>query len=107
MTGCSKSLAIFLKERHPKTVEKMSNLADQFIEAHGYSAFSKDIQVFQKNTSPETQKKQPKSQSDVQIEIRSTRDKGQKMLFMLQIWTYRKRLFFQAETATSGNTTNS
>lgn len=25
----------------------MANLADQFIEAHGYSAFSKDIQVFQ------------------------------------------------------------
>lgn len=61
MTGCSKPLAIFLKERHPKSVEEMSNLADQFIEAHGYSAFSKDIQVFQKNTSPEAQKRNNQS----------------------------------------------
>lgn len=61
MTGCSKSLAIFLKERHPKSVEEMSNLADQFIEAHGYSVFSKDIEVFQKNTSPETQRRNNQS----------------------------------------------
>lgn len=61
MTGCSKSLAIFLKERHSKNVEEMSNLADKLIEAHGYSAFSKDIQVFQKNTSPETQRRNNQS----------------------------------------------
>lgn len=67
MTGCSKSLAIFLKERHPKRVEEISNLADQFIEAHGYSAFSKDIQVFQKNTSPETQRRNNQSSNPTYI----------------------------------------
>lgn len=39
---------MYLKERHPNTVEEMSNLADQFIEAHGYPSFVKDFQVFQK-----------------------------------------------------------
>ncbi|XP_062615055.1 uncharacterized protein LOC134276789 [Saccostrea cucullata] len=42
---------MYLKERHPKNVEEMSNLADQFIEAHGYTSFTKDLQVFQKQPS--------------------------------------------------------
>lgn len=48
LNSCSKQLGMYLKERHPKTVEEMSNLADQFIEAHGYPSFVKDFQVFQK-----------------------------------------------------------
>ncbi|XP_064103315.1 uncharacterized protein LOC135213265 [Macrobrachium nipponense] len=48
MNSCSKPLSMFLKERHPKNVDEMSNLADQFIEAHGYSSFTKDSQAFQK-----------------------------------------------------------
>jgi hypothetical protein len=47
MNSCGKSLTMFLKERHPKNVAEMSSLADQFIEAHGYSSFTKDSQVFQ------------------------------------------------------------
>ncbi|XP_062570645.1 uncharacterized protein LOC134232676 [Saccostrea cucullata] len=44
------------QERHPGNVEDMSNLADQFIEAHGYSSFMKDVQVFQKTYPSEVQK---------------------------------------------------
>ncbi|XP_061195768.1 uncharacterized protein LOC133203996 [Saccostrea echinata] len=56
MNSCSRSLAMFLKERHPGNVEEMSNLADQFIEAHGYSSFMKDVQVFQKTYPSEFQR---------------------------------------------------
>ena len=55
MSSCAKSLAIFLKGRHPQTVADMANLADQFIEAHGYSSFYKNVQDFQKSSSTETQ----------------------------------------------------
>ncbi|XP_062616792.1 uncharacterized protein LOC134278492 [Saccostrea cucullata] len=48
LNSCSKQLGMYLKERHPKNVEEMSNLADQFIEAHGYTSFTKDLQVFQR-----------------------------------------------------------
>ncbi|XP_062601794.1 uncharacterized protein LOC134263457 [Saccostrea cucullata] len=57
LNSCSKQLGMYLKERHPKNVEEMSNLADQFIEAHGYTSFTKDLQVFQR---------QPPSISSVQ-----------------------------------------
>ena len=45
MNSCAKYLAIFLKERHPQTVADMANLADQFIEAHGYSSFYKMFKI--------------------------------------------------------------
>lgn len=48
LNSCSNQLGMYLKERHLNTVEEMSNMADQFIEAHGYSSFVKDFQVFQK-----------------------------------------------------------
>lgn len=36
---------MYLRKRHPKTLEDMSNLADYFIDAHGYSPFFKDFEV--------------------------------------------------------------
>lgn len=48
LNRCINQLGMYLKERHPKTVEEISNLADQFIEAHGYSSFVKGFLVFQK-----------------------------------------------------------
>ncbi|XP_062575090.1 uncharacterized protein LOC134236976 [Saccostrea cucullata] len=56
MNSCSRSLAMFLIERHTGNVENISNLADQFIEAHGYSSFRKVVQVFQKTYPSEVQK---------------------------------------------------
>ena len=35
LLNCSKPLAVFLKERVPKTVKEMVCLAEQFVEAHG------------------------------------------------------------------------
>ena len=35
LVNCSKPLAVFLKERVPKTVKEMACLAEQFVEAHG------------------------------------------------------------------------
>ena len=48
INSSSKSLTIYLKERHQANVEATSNLADQFIEAHGYSSSVKD-QDFSEN----------------------------------------------------------
>ncbi|XP_061193708.1 uncharacterized protein LOC133201936 [Saccostrea echinata] len=42
ISNCSKTLATFLRERHPKDVKEMTRLAEQFIEAHGTSSFSYD-----------------------------------------------------------------
>jgi hypothetical protein len=47
MNSCGKSLTMFLKERHPKSVAEMASLANQFIKAHGYFSCTKDSQVFQ------------------------------------------------------------
>ena len=47
INNCIKSLTIHLKERHPANEEAISNLAGQFIEAHGNSSSVKD-QVFRK-----------------------------------------------------------
>lgn len=48
LNSSSNQFGMYLKERHPKTVEEMPNLADQFCEAHGYSSFVKGFLVFQK-----------------------------------------------------------
>jgi hypothetical protein len=40
ISSCSKSLATFLRERHPKNVKEMTRLAEQFIEAHGSGSFT-------------------------------------------------------------------
>lgn len=42
ISSCSKTLATFLRERHPKDIKEMTRLAEQFIEAHGVSSFSYD-----------------------------------------------------------------
>ena len=42
IASCSKTLATFLRERHPKDVKEMTRLAEQFIEVHGASSFSYD-----------------------------------------------------------------
>lgn len=47
LNSSSNQFGMYLKEYHPKTVEEMPNLADQFIEAHSYSSFVKDFLVFQ------------------------------------------------------------
>ena len=40
ISSSSKSLSVFLKECHPKTISEMTSYAEQFIEAHGVSAFA-------------------------------------------------------------------
>lgn len=52
MTGCSKSLAIFLKERHPESVEEMSNLADQLSKRMVILHLAKTFKFFRKTLLP-------------------------------------------------------
>ena len=42
IASSSKTLSIFLKERHPKDVNEMTLWAEQFVEAHGTSSFTSD-----------------------------------------------------------------
>ena len=56
IASCSKSLATFLRERHPKNVREMTELAEQFIEAHGSSSFVYERQ----NTRPARQYEESK-----------------------------------------------
>lgn len=66
-------MSIFLKERHLKNAKDMSNLADQYIEAHGCTSITKDIQVLQKTNPTESYFKTHTSASRQQTSSQQTK----------------------------------
>lgn len=74
--SAGKSLSMFLRERKPKNKEEMSELAEQYIEAHGVTSFISDKIFTPKQNSNTSQNTSSSVQQNRDLAGRGVSDKG-------------------------------